>query len=96
MEKTLTDLQKQIEAAYDFRGHVTITFKTGAVLEGFIFNRQFENPKLAQDNFIEVMLKGTAEGKRFSISELDSVSLTGEDCAAGKSYEDYLKKKAAQ
>ncbi len=88
-------LRQQIEAAYDFRGHVTITFKSGESAEGYMFNRQYENPKLPEDNFIEVVLKGSGEKRRYSIGTLSAVALTGEDCAAGKSYEDYLKKKGA-
>lgn len=90
------ELERQIEAAYDFRGHVTVKFKTGETVEGFVFNRQFANPKLAQDNFIEITLKGSGENRRYAISALESISLTGQDCAAGNSYEDYLKKKAAK
>ena len=89
-----SELGKQIEAAYDFRGHVTVKFKEGGSVEGFIFNRQFLDPRLAEDNFIEVFLKGSAEKKKYSILDIESVAITGEDFAAGNSYEDYLKKKA--
>ncbi|MBI3554234.1 MAG: hypothetical protein HY077_17185 [Elusimicrobia bacterium] len=92
----MTELERQIEAAYDFRGHVTITLKDGAKVEGFIFNRQFKNPKLKRDNFIEVVMKGSGDKKEFDIAGLESVALTGEDCAEGNSYANYLKKKAAQ
>lgn len=92
----MTELEKQIEAAYDYRGHVTVKLKDGGIVEGFIFNRQFSNPKLPQDNFVELYLKGSAEHRLLKISQIDSVALTGEDFAAGKSYEDYLKKKAAE
>lgn len=92
----MTELEKQIEAAYDFRGHVTVKLKSGASVEGFLFNRQFANPKLPQDNFAELYLKGSAEHRMLKIAEIESVALTGEDFAAGKSYEDYLKKKAAE
>ena len=95
MKRELTELEKQIEAAYDFRGHTTLRFRDGQVVEGYLFNRQYDNPKLPHDNFIEVMLKGSGERRRFPISALESVALTGEDCAAGKSYEDYLKSQKA-
>lgn len=92
----MTELEQQIDAAYDFRGHVTVKLKTGGTVEGYLFNRQFANPKLPQDNFVELYLKGSAEHRLLKIAEIESVSLTGEDFAAGKSYEDYLKKKAAE
>ena len=88
-------VEQQIEVAYDFRGHVTVALKAGGSVEGYLFNRQFANPRLAEDNFVELVLKGSGESRRLKIAEIASVTLTGEDCAAGKSYEDYLKKKAA-
>lgn len=81
----MTELEKQIEAAYDYRGHVTIGLKDGQSVEGFIFNRQ--------PQFIEVFLKGSGDRRRYETSDLRSVALTGEDCAAGKSFDDYQKKK---
>ena len=92
----MTDIERQIEAAYDFRGHVTIKMKDGSTVEGFIFNRQLANPKLKKDNFIEVVIKGSGDMKQFDIAGVQAVELTGEDCAEGNSYANYLKKKAAQ
>ena len=95
MYQPKTDVEKQIEAAYDFRGHVTITLAKGETVEGYIFNRQLSNPKLPEDNFIEVFLKGSGERRKYKVAEVASVAITGEDFAAGNSYEDYMKKKAA-
>lgn len=91
---TKEELEKQIEAAFDFRGHVTVRFKSGDVVEGFLFNRQFQDPKLSEDNFVEMFLKGSGDPKKYKIEAIESVALTGEDFAAGNSYEEYLKKKA--
>ena len=91
----MNDIERQIEAAYDFRGHVTIKLKGGETVEGFIFNRQFKNPKMKKDNFIEVVLKGSGDRRDLDIASVESVALTGEDFAEGNSYENYLKKKAA-
>ena len=88
-----TEVEKQIEAAFDYRGHVTITFVNGETLVGFIFNRAFSTPKHPVEPFIEVYPKGSDAAKKFLMSEVRSVALTGEDAAAGNSYEDYLKKK---
>lgn len=88
------NLETQIEAAFDFRGHVTVTLKNGEAVEGYLFNRQFKNLRLPEDNFIEMFLKGSGEKKKYPIPDIESVALTGEDFAAGNSYEDYLKKKS--
>ncbi len=92
----MNELETQIEKAYDFRGHVSIKLKSGVMVEGFIFNRQLQNAKLKEEPFIEVMLKGSGDKRKLAVSELESIAMTGEDCAAGKSYEDYQKKKAAE
>ena len=91
---TREELEKQIETAYDFRGHVTIKLKNGEAVEGFIFNRQFKDAKLAEDDFVEMFLKGNGDKKKIKIEAIESVALTGEDFAAGNSYEEYMKKKA--
>ncbi len=92
----MNELEKQIEAAFDFRGHVTATLKDGTSIEGYLFNRQFADPRLPEDNFVELVLKGSGQTRRLKIAEIASVALTGEDCAAGKSYEDHLKRNAAE
>ena len=90
------ELKSQIEAAYDFRGHVTVSFKDGAKVEGYLFNRQFPGPALPGDGFVELFLKGSGERRKVPMASIASVALSGEDCAAGNSYEDYLKKKASK
>jgi hypothetical protein len=89
MTPSSDELKKQIEAAYDYRGHVTITFKDGKNVEGFVFNRDFsENP------FIEVFLKGSGDKALFLIKNLSAIALTGVDEAAGKSYQNWVDKQS--
>jgi hypothetical protein len=92
----MNELEAQIEKAYDFRGHVSIKLKKGETVEGFIFNRHLGTEKIKEEPYIEVMLKGSGDKRRLAVAELESIAVTGEDCAAGKSYEDYQKKKAAE
>ena len=87
-----TEVEKQIEAAFDYRGHVTITFVNGETLVGFIFNRAFSTPKHPVEPFIEVTPRADA-AKKFLMSEVRSVALTGED-AAGNSTRTISKRKA--
>ena len=88
-------LKAQIEAAFDYRGHVTVRLKDGTAVEGFLYNRQYDNARLPEDNYVDLMVKNSEERKRLPIAALESIALTGEDTAAGKSYADYLKKKQA-
>lgn len=96
MAKIADEIRKQIEAAYDFRGHVSVTLVGGESVTGYLFNREYENPRMKEDCFIELMVKDSGERRRYPMARISSIALTGEDHAAGKSYEDYLKKKAAQ
>jgi hypothetical protein len=83
MPRPSNELERQIEAAFDYRGHVTITFKTGEIVAGYMFNRQFAHPKLTEEPFIEVFLAGSGERRTYAIATIQSVALTGKDYAAG-------------
>ncbi len=90
----LDTLEGQIEAAFDYRGNITMTLKDGTVVDGFIFNRDFA-PK-SGPAFIEVFLDKQPKPTTFAINTIQSIALTGEDTAAGKSWEDWQIKQAAK
>jgi hypothetical protein len=75
-------LVRQIEAAFDYRGHVTITLKDGERVVGYVYNRQFAHPRLREAPFIEIFLTGSGERRRFAIDAIHAVELTGKDYAA--------------
>lgn len=86
------NLEEQIEKAFDYRGDTTIFLRSGERIEGFVFNRQF-----GENGFIEILLPTDGERKKIDLSELVAIDLSGEDCAAGKSYQEWLdKQKASQ
>jgi hypothetical protein len=87
------ELKKQIEEAFHYRGHVTITFTNGQTVDGYLYNREFTNPKLREDNFIDVFLKGSGNPMRYKTFTVKSVTLTGVDEADGKSYQAWIQKK---
>jgi hypothetical protein len=58
------DVAAQIEAAYDFRGHITLTLNDGNVVEGFLFNR--EVTPLKGEPYVEVLRKDSDERLRFA------------------------------
>ena len=92
----MNELEKQIEAAYDYRGHVTVNLTAGEKVEGFLFNREFANPLAKEQHYVDLVIKDRDERRRIPIASIRSIELTGQDCAAGNSFEDYLKKKQAQ
>ena len=87
-----TQLKQQIEAAFNYRGNVTLTKKDGSTTEGFVFNREFDHSTIEENQFVEIFLAGSGAPCKLTVAELESVELTGEDHAAGKSYEEWLKK----
>lgn len=76
------ELERQIEAAFDYRGHVTITLKDGKRVVGYVYNRQFAHPKLREAPFIEIFLAGSGESRKFAIDAIHTIELTGKDYAA--------------
>jgi hypothetical protein len=90
------ELKKQIEEAFYYRGHVTVTLRDGKTAVGYLFNRDYEVPKEAitryDEFFIELFLKGSGDKARYAMKDLKSVAITGADEAAGKSYQDWMAK----
>jgi hypothetical protein len=70
---------EQIEIAYDYRGHVTMTLNDGKVVEGFLFNR--EATPLKGEPYVEMLRKDSDERIRFATKDVKSVALTGKDFA---------------
>ena len=86
------EIERQVEAAFDYRGHVTITLKDGKSLTAFVYGREFANPRAPEQHTIEVILKDSDERRRIPIASIERIELTGTDYAAGNSFQDYLKK----
>ncbi len=73
------DVAAQIDAAFDFRGHVTVTLDDGRTVEGYLFNRELT--PLQGEAYIEVMLKDSDERRRFPAASVRAVAMTGKDFA---------------
>jgi hypothetical protein len=91
------DLCEALEKAFDYRGDVAITLKSGEKIEAFIFNRQ-TGPTLA-DSWVMYFTPGAPEKRKLSYADIARLEFSGKDRAAGKHWEDWVKayneKKAA-
>lgn len=91
------DLRKALEKAFDFRGDVTLTTKSGERIEAYIFNR-IAGATLA-DSYVQYFTPKAEDKRRLSYAEIARLEFTGKDRAAGKHWEDWVKaynaKKAA-
>lgn len=91
------DVRQALEKAFDYRGDVTITTKSGERIEAYIFNRQ-PGATLAEST-VQYFAPNVTEKLRLSYADVARLEFTGKDRAAGKHWEDWVKaykeKKAA-
>ncbi len=91
------DLRAALEKAFDYRGDVTITLKSGERIEAYVFNRH-TGATLA-DSWVQYFTPKAAEKRKLSYAEIARLEFSGKDRAAGKHWEDWVKayneKKAA-
>ncbi len=91
------DVRQALEKAFEYRGDVTITLKSGERIEAYIFNR-IAGSTLAE-SFVQYFTPKAAEKRKLSYAEIARLEFSGKDRAAGKHWEDWVKayneKKAA-
>lgn len=76
------ELEKQVDAAFSFRGNVTIALKSGEKLEAYVFNRGLGGPKQKEPPFIEIYRKGKpGQAEKIVLTAIDSIDLSGKDHA---------------
>jgi hypothetical protein len=84
------DLHEALAKALDYRGDVTLTLKSGERIEAFIFNRQ-TGATLA-DSWVQYFTPNAPEKRRLSYAWIARIEFSGKDRAAGKHWEDWVKK----
>jgi hypothetical protein len=91
------DLRRALEKAFDYRGDVTITLKTGEKIEAYIFNRQ-TGATLAE-SWVQYFAPNSPDKRKLSYDQIARLEFSGKDRAAGKHWEGWVKayneKKAA-
>ena len=80
------DFEEGMRAAVDYRGDITLTLKDGSVVEGFLFN--FFN------QVMDLFPKNSPQKLSVPVNQIAAVVFSGKDEALGKSWEDYMKKRA--
>jgi hypothetical protein len=88
---TDAEIREALEKAFDYRGDLTITLKTGQKIEGYLFDRRIKGPSLAEC-FVRVMPKDGGDKVSVPYSEIAALAFTGRDTAAGKSFAAWVKK----
>ena len=77
-----------IEAAFDYRGDVTLSLRSGEELAGYLANRDSQ----AEEPFVEVFPAAGGDRQRVAFDEICGVSFTGRDTASGKSWESWVRR----
>ena len=85
------EIRDALEKAFDYRGDLTITLKTGEKIEGYIFDRRIDGPGLT-DCIIRMIPKNRREKLSIAYSDIAALAFTGKDTAAGKSFAAWVKK----
>jgi hypothetical protein len=83
------DVRQALEKAFDYRGDVTITTKSGEVIEAYIFNR-FTGATLAE-SWVQYFTPKATDKRKLSYADVARLEFTGKDRAAGKHWEDWVK-----
>lgn len=83
------DLRQALEKAFDYRGDVAITLRSGERIEAFIFNRQ-TGTTLA-DSYVQYFTPSAPDKRKVSYAEIARLEFSGKDRAAGKHWEDWVK-----
>jgi hypothetical protein len=84
------ELKAALEQAFDYRGDVLITRKDGRKVEGYIFDRR-AGRDLA-DSIVRLMPKDGSPKTSIAYSDIAALAFTGRDMAAGKSWENWVRK----
>jgi len=85
------EIRGALEKAFDYRGDVTITLKSGMKIEGYVFDRRAGGPALDQC-LVRMIPKEGHERIAIRYSDIARLEFTGRDTAAGKSFELWLKR----
>ena len=89
-------IREALEKAFDYRGDVTLTLKSGEKIEAYIFNRTTGATLADSSSSTSLPRRRKAQN---SYAEIARLEFSGKDRAAGKHWEDWVKayneKKAA-
>ena len=84
------DLREALGKALDYRGDVTLTLKSGERIEAFIFN--CHSGATLADSYVQYFSPTAPEKRKVGYAEIARIEFTGKDRAAGKHWEDWVKK----
>jgi hypothetical protein len=88
---SVAELAEAIDHAFDYRGDVTLTLKSGETVVGYIFNRESGGP-----NPVLHLFPASGGTRIIPYADVAGIAFTGEDTASGKSWEAWATKKESE
>jgi hypothetical protein len=85
------ELREALDKAFDYRGDVTVTLKSGERIEGYIFDRRSGGGAISACS-VRLIPKDRDEKVSIAYGDIARLEFTGRDTAAGKSFETWLRK----
>jgi transcriptional antiterminator Rof (Rho-off) len=89
---SFTELVEAVELAFDYRGDVTVSLKSGESLSGYLFNRQVSG----SDSYLEMFPSASSDARHIRYDQVAAIAFTGEDTATGKTWEAWVTKKDSE
>ena len=81
----------QLQAACSFRGDVTLELKDGSAIEGYVFDLKRTN---ASPHAVRILPKDGRARMTVEQSTIQTLCFTGKDAAAGKTWENWMRRYA--
>ena len=88
---TPDEIRDAFDKAFDYRGDITLTLKSGEKIEGYIFDRRASSPRL-EDCVVRLMPRNQPGKLSVPYSDIAALAFTGKDTAAGKSFAAWVAK----
>ena len=85
-----SEVREALEKAFDYRGDVTVTTKTGSVIEGYLFDRR--TGATLSDSYVRIIPAKDRSKVNITYAEIAAIAFTGRDTAAGRTFEAWVKK----
>jgi len=84
-------LAAALREAFDYRGDVTLILRDGSELVGYVFDR-----RVKPTSAIRVMLRDSGERLLIEDGQVRRLEFSGKDTAAGKTFEQWIRRYAEQ
>ena len=83
-------LREALDAAFDYRGDVTLHLADGSAIECYVFDRR-EGDSLDSSQ-VRIMLAGGGEKRTIAYAQIRRLEFSGKDAAAGKTWENWVRR----